>query len=341
MNDPENIYDELKSTVSVRLLDPLGRSIEGLKYQVRQGQKIVAKGVTDSKGNITSFVSRIGTELSVHVEHFTTAEMKEVKKLIPWAENFRVRLLSGKVKEEVKARPDAGNPGPYRRKTHIVKSGDTLGNIASKYHTTAEAIAKLNHMKVDATIYEKQVLKVPSDDSGPAAPGLAPQAPTAVPPTSSSAPASTPPATPPGSSARDKPVAPNDADSSRSGASATDETAPVEDDSEDSDKPQESPMSGPVPTSQEEARGENGTPKATVNLKCDQSGCVKLGDQGFLVEEINLRLMGFGMTIEPPQEMDVFTEATGNAVRQFQRDYMGVPETGKVCGAVPDCAGRV
>ena len=322
MSDPGTTYDELKSTVRLRLLDPLGKSIEGLKYQIREGEKIIAKGVTDGKGNISSFVSRIGTELTVHVEHFASAEMKEVKKLIPWAEDFRVRLLSGKVKEEVKAKPDAGAPGQYKRKTHIVKKGDTLGKIAAKYHTTPEAIAKLNHMQVEATIYEHQVLKLPPEKGGTSS-GAAPAAhptPAAVP---HPAPAPAPrPAPPPPA----HPAAPAKAPAAL--------PAPVSAPEADSTKQKIVPLSPPVPTTKEEARGENGTPKSTVNLQCDQKGCIKLGDSGAIVEEINLRLMGFGKTIKPPAELDVFTENTEKAVKQFQRDYMGVPETGKVCGAV-------
>jgi GH24 family phage-related lysozyme (muramidase)/LysM repeat protein len=306
MSDPvKTPHDELKSTVSVRLLDPLGKSIEGLKYQIKQGEKIVAKGITDSKGNISSFISQIGTELSLHVERFATEEMKEVRKLIPWAEDFRVKLLSGKVKEEVTAKKDSGPPGAYVRKTHVVEKGDTLGKIAKKYHTTAEAIAKLNHIDITATIFEKQVLKVPpekgSSSAAPSASSPAQPATTPAKPVTAS-----PPAT----------VAPKD--------------VPV-DKVPKTNKP---PVSTPIETVKQEARGENGTPKSTVNLTCDATGCIKVGDTGPLVEEINIRLMGFGRTIKPPAEFDVFTENTEKAVKQFQRDYMGVPETGKVCGAV-------
>ena len=297
MSDPGNTFDELKSTVSVRLLDPLGKSIEGLKYQIREGGKIVAKGITDSKGNVSSFMSRIGTELTLHVERFSTGEMKQVKKLVPWAEDFRVNLLSGKVKEEVRTKKHTGTPGAYKRKTHVVKKGDTLGKLGIKYSTTPQAIAKLNDMKVEAIIYEKQVLKIPPEKGGADARGAnaAPRAPAPQP-------------------AR--------------------EPKPTPAVAADTIKTKSVPVIGPVTTIKEEARGENGTPKSTVNLKCDHKGCIKTGDKGPMVEEINIRLMGFGLTIHPPAEFDVFTENTEKAVKQFQRDYMGVPETGKVCGAV-------
>lgn len=51
-----------------------------------------------------------------------------------------------------------------------------------------------------------------------------------------------------------------------------------------------------------------------------------------MVEELNIRLTGFGGTAVAGKELNEFTAKTEAAVKQFQRDYMGVPETGKVCG---------
>ena len=95
-------------------------------------------------------------------------------------------------------------------------------------------------------------------------------------------------------------------------------------------------------------RGANGSPKSGGSLNCGGKSCVELGSQGPLIEELNIRLMGFGGTLEPrPPEprgaktkrpdaapMNMFTTFTQAAVKQFQRDYMKVPETGKVCGSL-------
>jgi hypothetical protein len=95
----------------------------------------------------------------------------------------------------------------------------------------------------------------------------------------------------------------------------------------------EKPATAPVETRTEAERGQNGTPKTTVAPVCDGGGCVKLGAKGALVEELNIRLMGFGNTIQHPAPLDEFTAATERAVKQFQRDYMGVAESGKACRA--------
>jgi hypothetical protein len=61
---------------------------------------------------------------------------------------------------------------------------------------------------------------------------------------------------------------------------------------------------------------------------CGEKYCIKLGDKNELVREINIRLAGFGGNVPT----DEFTDRTEKMVKQFQKDYMKVPETGKVCG---------
>ncbi|WP_051951625.1 glycoside hydrolase family protein [Flavobacterium sp. ASV13] len=63
---------------------------------------------------------------------------------------------------------------------------------------------------------------------------------------------------------------------------------------------------------------------------CGEKYCIKKGDKSELIREINIRLAGFGGNV-PTNE---FTDRTEKMIKQFQRDYMKVPETGKVCGNV-------
>jgi hypothetical protein len=72
-------------------------------------------------------------------------------------------------------------------------------------------------------------------------------------------------------------------------------------------------------------KGNKGTAK-----DCGGKFCIKRGDKNELVREINIRLAGFGGNVPT----DEFTERTEKMVKQFQRDYMKIPETGKVCGNV-------
>lgn len=63
---------------------------------------------------------------------------------------------------------------------------------------------------------------------------------------------------------------------------------------------------------------------------CGEKFCIKKNDKSELIREINIRLSGFGGNVPSDQ----FTERTEKMVKQFQRDYMKVVETGKVCGNV-------
>ena len=65
-------------------------------------------------------------------------------------------------------------------------------------------------------------------------------------------------------------------------------------------------------------------------VDCGQKYCIKKGDKNELIREINIRLAGFGGNVPT----DEFTDRTEKMIKQFQRDYMKVPETGKICGNV-------
>ena len=51
------------------------------------------------------------------------------------------------------------------------------------------------------------------------------------------------------------------------------------------------------------------------------------GDEGDIVQEINIRLTGFGKGLLPKKK---FTDKTENAVSNFQRDFMKIEPTGEV-----------
>ncbi len=63
---------------------------------------------------------------------------------------------------------------------------------------------------------------------------------------------------------------------------------------------------------------------------CGERYCLKRGDKNELIREVNIRLAGFGGNVPT----DEFTDRTEKMIRQFQKDYMKVPETGKICGNV-------
>src|SRR3569833_3973311 len=110
----DSTADSTVSNVRLRLLDPLGRAIGGLKYEVRQGAKILTGGITDAEGRVAQFASEIGQTLMVHVEHFASGTMTPIREITPWTEIFSVKLVSGKIKEKATLAQDAGGAGGYK-----------------------------------------------------------------------------------------------------------------------------------------------------------------------------------------------------------------------------------
>ena len=320
-----------QSNVRLKLIDPLGKKIEGLKYEVKKDGQVIAKGKTDAQGKIKPFNSELGAMIDLYVARFDSGEMKKIKTLIPWSEVFSIKLLSSKVKESAELVKHDGDAGEYKRKTYDVKPGDRLESIAQKHGTTVGTLAKLNEISSAEEISPGQTLKLPPEDSEGDAPAPAPPAAEVASP--SAAPTPDPKAYESGSPEGNKQESSNSSDEPvAKRAAATDETTDVAESSSTSVEKKEG--GAPVPTEKTEDRGENGTPKTTVDMVCDKTACIKLGDKGALVEEINIRLTGFGGTISPPQPLNEFTAQTETAVKQFQRDYMGVAEAGKVCGPV-------
>lgn len=252
------------SDVRLKLLDPLGQAISGLRFQIKEGTKVITHGITDAEGRIQQFKSQIGKTLSIEVERFVGKGMKQIREVTPWTEKFSVKLAGSKVKQTTKISEDKGTAGSYQRKTYTVKAGDTLDKIGKQHGTSASALATLNSIALTAIIHPGQVLKVPTQ-------------------------------TPVKNGAR--------------------------------------PPSAPAPVETKDERGENGTPKTTASITC-QGACIKLGDKGPLIEELNIRLTGFGGTISSPSRLDEFTSQTEQAIKQFQGDYMGISATGKVCGSL-------
>ena len=84
------------------------------------------------------------------------------------------------------------------------------------------------------------------------------------------------------------------------------------------------------PTEPTKGRSENGVGGAGQIKNCGEKYCIKKGDKSELIREINIRLAGFGGNVPT----DEFTDRTEKMIKQFQRDYMNVPESGKVCGNV-------
>ncbi|MFB9057210.1 glycoside hydrolase family protein [Mariniflexile ostreae] len=61
---------------------------------------------------------------------------------------------------------------------------------------------------------------------------------------------------------------------------------------------------------------------------CKGRNCIRLGAESKLIQEINIRLAGFGGNVPTKK----FTTRTLTMVKQFQKDYMEIEPTGNICG---------
>ncbi|MFH4077304.1 LysM domain-containing protein, partial [Acinetobacter baumannii] len=87
--------------------------------------------------------------------------MVKVQSFVMSKDRMVVKITSPKVLLDLKTLTNQGNNGQYKRKTHIVKKGDMLFEIAQKNHTTVRALERLNKIDDPNKISVGQVIKLP------------------------------------------------------------------------------------------------------------------------------------------------------------------------------------
>lgn len=152
-----------KSLVTIQILDLFGRPISKAQYEVknqRTGQ-VIAAGVTNSSGCIVEISRDKGTTLDVYIKSMFNGLMVKVQSFVMSKDRMLVKITSPKVMLDLKTLTNQGNSGQYKRKTHVVKKGETLFEIAQKNHTTVRALERLNKIDDPNKISIGQVIKLP------------------------------------------------------------------------------------------------------------------------------------------------------------------------------------
>lgn len=316
-----------KSLVTIQILDLFGSPISKAQYVVKNQKtgRVIAAGPTNSSGCIVEISQDKGTALDVYIKSMFKGSMVKVQSFVMSKDRMIVKITSPKVLLDLKTLTNQGNNGQYKRKTHIVKKGDTLFEIAQKNHTTVRALERLNKIDDPNKISIGQVIKLPvhipasGNHSHQDKPKHKHSAQSTNKPTASStkttpAPVAKRPANP-SSQTKQENGLPEKAhqlyeDTKKAlneAASSVSKILTIDDRSQD-----------------------GGTPKAnTTNICKTNPQCISSG-KSELIREVNIRLAGFGGALPT----DEFTELTATCIKQFQRDYMGVPDTGKICGSV-------
>ncbi len=323
-----------KSLVTIQILDLFGSPISKAQYEVknqRTGQ-VIAAGATNSSGCIVEISRDKGTALDVYIKSMFNGLMVKVQSFVMSRDRMLVKITSPKVMLDLKTLTNQGNSGQYKRKTHVVKKGETLFEIAQKNHTTVRALERLNKIDDPNKINIGQVIKLPVNI--PAAGNNAHQEkskPATQPRTQPSAttkpkPSQTPPVKP--SSTLPQKKQEEGIFGANFGSKILDQVNELYEEGKKTLNEATNTVSKILTVDDRSQDG--GTPKVDApNLCKTNPQCISSG-KSELIREVNIRLAGFGGALPT----DEFTELTANCIKQFQRDYMGVPETGKICGSV-------
>lgn len=323
-----------KSLVLIKVVDAFGYAIPKAQYQVKNQKsgQVIAAGTTNSAGCIVEISRDKGTVLDVYIKSMFNGLMLNVKSFIMSKDRMLVTVASPKILLDLKTLTTQGANGAYRRKTHTVKKGETLTSIAQQHGTTVRALERLNKIDDPDKISVAQVIKLPVNipatgsnahhDKPKAKPNSKPT--TTQKPKATSAPKSKPP------------QASTDVWGTITGVGGEIADAVEKNVAELEKKYEEGKKalgeivgSVKIPTISDRSQ-EVGTPKTNATNLCKTSPqCISSG-KSELIREVNIRLAGFGGALPTDQ----FTELTAKCINQFQKDYMGVPETGKICGSV-------
>lgn len=314
-----------KSLVTIQILDLFGSPISKAQYEVknqRTGQ-VIAVGATNSSGCLVEISRDKGTTLDVYIKSMFKGSMVKVQSFVMSKDRMLVKITSPKVLLDLKTLKNQGNNGQYKRKTHIVKKGDTLFEIAQKNHTTVRALERLNKIDDPNKISIGQVIKLPVNipATGNHSHQDKPKQATQPRNQSSSSSTKTTPAL-----ATKKPSNPTSHTKKEKGIPEK-----AHQHYEEGKKTlNEATSSASKILTVEDRSQDGGTPKANTTNSCKTNPqCISSG-KSELIREVNIRLAGFGGALP----IDKFTELTAKCIKQFQRDYMGVPETGKICGSI-------
>ena len=312
-----------KSLATVQILDLLGNPIPKVQYEVKNsktGQHVV-RGSTNSKGCLYEIQRDKGTILDIYVKNLFGGSMKKVQTFTMSKDRMLVTVISPKILLDLKTVESKGSEGSYKRKTHTVKKGETLSSIAQQYHTTFRVLERLNGIKDANKIRIGQVIKLPVNT-------LATGNNINIDRKSSSQKSNS-------QKTQSQPIEKSKKEDKTAdkGIAVTFEEYQKKalDQLNEWYEEGKKALSETVKIDMKEDRSqEGGTPKTnTINVCEKNPQCISQG-KSELIREINIRLAGFGGALPT----DEFTPLTVECIKQFQRDYMGVPETGKICGSV-------
>lgn len=320
-----------KSLATIQVIDIFGSPISKAQYEVKNQRtdQVIAAGATNSSGCIVEISRDKGTILDVYIKSMFGGLMVKVQSFSMSRDRMLVKITSPKVLLDLKTLTNQGSGGQYKRKTHVVKKGETLTSIASQNHTTFRALERLNKIDDPNKISIGQVIKlpvnIPAEGSNSHQDKPKKKIPTAPKPKVPQTQTSKSPSKTTQQPKTDTGILDTFGDLGNKALEKANDLY------EEGKKTFDGTVGAITKILTVDDRSQDGgTPKSNApNLCKTKPQCIDSGNSE-LIREVNIRLVGFGGAI-PTSE---FTELTAKCIKQFQRDYMGIEPTGKICGSL-------
>ncbi len=290
-------------TVKLRALEKSGGSYKRSTYKVEAG-----KDEYEVKtGQDLYTIAKIHNTTWQILAQLNKSTIKDPNKVFP-GQIIKVPPKGSSLTGTTNDKPDS-----LKNQTHYkVKKGETLSGISQRSGVSVDELKRINGINDPTKLQAGQTIKLRGNGSAKPQTNPKPTSPVTPKPTLPETPKPTPPVKP-------KPT-PNSSkeDNERAPAAGTKSETPIK-----------------IPVEQEYS-SKDGTPKVVSGAVCkDDPACIFKGKttdeaEKKLVLEVNIRLAGFGGAL-PSSD---FTDLTEKCIKQFQRDYMKAPETGKICGSL-------
>lgn len=163
-------------TTSCLFLNPWDKAIPNFYHVFKQG-KVIIQRCTNSEGYSHELSFRKDLKVKVYAKENWKENSPEV--FLAYLDSYEEieSQNTGKIEDisftlevpylnfNVKTVPNKQNNTGYKRKTHIVKSGENLSKIAKQYNTSVNNLLKINpNIKNKDLIKVGQIVKIPQGD---------------------------------------------------------------------------------------------------------------------------------------------------------------------------------
>lgn len=146
----------------IRFIDLYKAPLEGLYHIVTINGRTACSGAAIDGGYSVWITRPAGTRINVSIKDPRNGSMIDIiKNLIIPLKKTTFEVQAPFAKHKIRLKMFEGSVGNYLRKTHIVKSKETLSSIAEIYGVNWQQLAQLNNLKDPYTIRPEDVLKIP------------------------------------------------------------------------------------------------------------------------------------------------------------------------------------